>query len=97
MTSRREELERPSEWLRSLRESADGYAELLRESGEIAIAAYRVAAARCRAGSLATPVPNLREVHAAAREVQGGLETPVPPMAALRDDCLVAGLLVIST
>lgn len=90
------ELERPSEWLRALRESSGAYAELLRESGELVVAAYRVALARCRASERPSNIPTAREVRAAAREVLGETSTPLPPVAAVADDCAHAGLLVIA-
>ncbi|MBI4954251.1 MAG: hypothetical protein HY908_19660 [Myxococcales bacterium] len=89
-----DERERPSEWLRRVRETRC-YAALVEESRELAIAAYRVACAACRTSPRATSVPTLREVHAAALEVVGDDPTPLPPMAALRQQCAAAGLLVI--
>lgn len=92
-----DELERPSEWLRRLRESAAGYGELLRDSGEPVVAAYRIAVARCRAASSSTAVPTLREVHAAACELFGAaeVETPVPSRAVIADECDYAGLTIL--
>lgn len=90
-----EEQDRPSEWLRALREERGAYARLLHESGDLVIAAYRVAAARCRAGAQPTAVPTAREVRAAAREVLGETMTPIPPVATVADECAHAGLLLI--
>ena len=94
------EHERPFEWLRALRESASGYTELLRESGDPIVAAYRVASARCRASEMSTAVPTLREVHAAARELLGlaGKRNDTSmSIARIRSDCEKAGLLVIGS
>ena len=92
-----DEIERPNEWLRRLRESARGYAELMRESGEPVVAAYRIAAARCRAGAIPTAIPTLREVHAAACELIVATEetTPIPSRAVIADECDFAGLMLI--
>ena len=89
-----DERERPSEWLRSLRENRS-YTRLLEESRELAVAAYRVARAICRTSGQPTSVPTLREVRAAVREVLADDATPLPPAAALQHDCAEAGLLVI--
>jgi len=92
-----DEIERPSEWLRRLREGMAGYTDLLIDSGEPVVAAYRLAAAKCRASSSATTVPTLREVHAAACELfsLAAVETPVPSRAAIADECEYAGLALI--
>lgn len=90
-----EEQERPSEWLRALRETKGAYADLLRESGEVVVAAYRVALARCRASERSSTIPTAREVRAATREVLGDA-TPLPPVTAVVEDCAHAGLLVIA-
>ena len=99
MLQRTQETERPHEWLRALRESKSGYADLLRESGDLVVAAYRLATARCRASALATPVPTLREVRAAVTSLH---ENSVPgsdprqmSIARLREECEKAHLLVI--
>lgn len=94
------EQERPFEWLRALRESASGYSELLHESGDPVVAAYRVATARCRSSEMATPIPTLREVHAAARELlglAGKRNDTTMSIARVRSDCEKAGLLVIGS
>ena len=83
-----EEQERPSEWLRALRETSGAYADLLRESGELVVAAYRVALARCRASARPSEIPTAREVL--------GDTTPLPPTAAVIEECAHAGLLVIA-
>jgi hypothetical protein len=91
-----EENERPSEWLRALRETRGAYEALLRESGEVVVAAYRIALARCRASERPSTVPTAREVRAAVREVVGDATTPIPPVASVVQDCAHNGLLVIA-
>lgn len=94
-----EERERPSEWLRGLREEPAAYAELLEECGDLYAAAHRLASARCRAAALPTTIPTLREVHAAAREIlERGCDegTPIPSMALLTEECAAARLPVIA-
>jgi hypothetical protein len=91
------EAERPSEWLRSLAESARGYADLLAESGELVVAAYRLARARCRTRETSSTTPSSREVRAAALEVLRGVgdrETPVPSPSRFVKECEAVGLLV---
>lgn len=92
-----EESERPSEWLRSLRENAEAYSDLLRDAGETATAAYRIAAARCRTYETPSPIPTLREVHAAAVELCSATNqtTPVPSRTALAEACGHSGLALI--
>jgi len=93
-----DERERPCEWLRHLKESAGGYRDLVRESGDRLVAAYRIAVARCRASSHATAVPTAREVHAALCELSGRTGSlsggALPSLRGLIADCHDAGLLV---
>lgn len=92
------EAERPSEWIRHLCESSRGYANLLAESGELAIAAYRLARARCRTQEVSAKTPSSREVHAAALEILRGLgdhETMVPPRSHVAAECEAVGLVVM--
>lgn len=66
------EVERPREWLESLERGGHRWLDLLEEcEGHLALAAHRVAAARLRAWhrAPARPVPTVRELHVAAREV----------------------------
>jgi hypothetical protein len=93
MLQRPDERERPIEWLRELRESGSGYADLVRDSGDPLIAAHRLASARCRSTALSTPVPTLREMRAAFGDLCAGRE-PFS-ISRLRADCEKAGLLVI--
>jgi hypothetical protein len=95
MQVRPAERERPIEWLRELRESGSGYAELLRDSGDPLIAAHRLACARCRAMALPTSVPTLREIRAAFGELYAGRQGEHFTASRLLADCEKAGLLVI--
>lgn len=92
-----EESERPSEWLRNLRERAAGYAELVRDAGEPVRAAWRIARARCRTAENAATVPTLREVHAAVLELRKATDdvTPPPSRMAIIETCEHVGLALI--
>ncbi|HEX6274207.1 MAG TPA: hypothetical protein VFZ53_14300 [Polyangiaceae bacterium] len=75
-----QETERPHEWLRSLEERADAYTELVRESGNLALAAYRFARAKRRVFDGGDGIPTLRELRAAATMIanrlpEGALES----------------------
>jgi hypothetical protein len=61
-----QETERPHEWLRALDERPDAYVELVRESGNLALAAHRFARARRRVFEGGDGIPTLRELRAAA-------------------------------
>ena len=84
------------EWLLSLSESERGYQILLEESESLAVAAWQIARARCRAW-FRPEVPTRWEVHAAAREIAArvDLPTPTPPPAILASDCEAAGFPVV--
>jgi hypothetical protein len=94
---RRIELERPSEWLRTLDEEPDAYEVLLTEAGGLARAAYRLASARCRAHSGPGETPTLRELQVAALLVARrlGLAETLPITSLLANDCEAQGLPVI--
>lgn len=89
-----EELERPAEWLRRFDEQDGSYARLIRESGNLALAAHRFARARRRVFGTGDGVPTLREVLAAARmiaeRVPNHPEIPSPSVlsAEVRDLCI---------
>ena len=83
MSANRVEHERPTEWLRQLEEEPARYHVLLNESGSLALAAYRLARARCRAAPVPTGIPTERELYAAAVDVSRRSQTPHPPVAAL--------------
>lgn len=88
----------PIEWLRRLEEEqARGYERLLAEAGCLAVAAHRVAKARCQTWMVATSVPTVRELRAAAREIctRVGLPDPIPGAATLAMDCEAFGLPVL--
>jgi hypothetical protein len=73
-----QETERPHEWLRSLEERTDAYMDLVRESGNLALAAYRFARARRRVFDGGDGVPTLRELRAAATLIAQRLPEGVP-------------------
>lgn len=60
------EFSRPAEWLRLLQESAGAYDILVVDSGGFAHAAYRLARAHCRVQPVASSLPTVRELGAAA-------------------------------
>jgi len=92
------ETERPTELLRKLEEHRITHSELVIESGGLAVAAYRIARARCRAGSLTSTVPTLRELAAAATEISNHatLTGFVPDATLLATECEQLGLVVIT-
>jgi hypothetical protein len=95
--ARRIELERPSEWLRTLDEERDAYEVLVTEAGGLARAAYRLASARCRAHSGPGETPTLRELQVAALQIArrlGRAET-LPITSLLAGDCEAQGLPVL--
>lgn len=99
MKRNQEEIERPNEWLRQLQEEPQRYRLLLDDAGSLALAAHRIACARCRTGATSMAVPTGTEVHAAAREIQELVPTvgPVPRPGELVDDCMDAGFPVLPT
>jgi hypothetical protein len=86
----------PVEWLFSVVSDQHGHRRLLEESGSLAIAAFRLALAKCRTSVVATTVPTTLELRGAAREIarRAGLPT-LPSIADLVSECEAAGLLVI--
>ncbi len=64
-----EEVDRPTEWLRSLCEDRRQYRRLLADAGSLALAAYRLARARCRVQPVPSWVPTLSELRVAAEEI----------------------------
>lgn len=92
-----DETERPTELLRKLEEHQITYSELVVESGGLAVAAYRIARARCRTGSVPSTVPTLRELAAAATEIlnHATLTGFVPDATILASECEQLGLIVI--
>jgi hypothetical protein len=82
-----QETERPHEWLRSLDERADAYSDLVRESGNLALAAYRFARAKRRVFDGSDGIPTLRELRAAATMIASRLpEGPLKESASLVPD-----------
>lgn len=87
----------PVEWLFSVVSDQHGHRRLLDESGSLAIAAFRLALAKCRTSSVATHVPTTLELRGAAKEIvrRAGLSMALPSIASLVSECEAAGLLVI--
>lgn len=96
MTRRTDEQERPVEWLRRFAEDSSTYRALLDEAGCLAVAAYRLARARCRIQPMAASVPTLRELRHAADDLadHAGLERAYH-LGVLVADCELAGLPLI--
>ena len=94
MTSNLEQ-DRPTEWLRALSEGRL-YRWLLEDAGNIAVAAYRLARARCRVQPVPTAIPTLREVIAAGRAIEGACGEVLPPAVDIAEECEARGLMVIS-
>lgn len=88
------EQERPAEWLVALQDDG-GFAWLLEDSGNIAVAAHRLAIATCRTRSLPTALPTLRELQTAARTLASACGVAAPSAAYLLQSCELAGLDVI--
>jgi hypothetical protein len=84
------EAERPAEWLRVLDEQDGSYARLVRESGNLALAAHRLARAKRRVLGGSDGIPTRREVHAAVRLIAN--RVPEHADAAFDTDC--AGLYI---
>ncbi len=80
------ENERPAEWLRVLDEQDGSYARLIRESGNLASAAHRLARAKRRVLGGSDGIPTQREMLAAARLIQ----TRVPGLDDLAPSALSA-------
>ncbi len=87
---------RPIEWLFSVLSDREGHRRLLEECGSMAVAAYRLALARCRTSEVPSEIPSSHEVRGAAREIarRTGLSL-VPSTHDLVRECEAAGLLVI--
>jgi len=97
-TPTHDEAERPAEWLRLLCENRDLYRELFERDGSIAIAAYRLARARCRVREVPSPIPTAAELRVAAIEIAyhvGCCERL--DERELIDECEKAGLSVIAS
>jgi hypothetical protein len=86
----------PIEWLFTVLAEEAGHRRLLDESGSIAIAAFRLACARCRTSATPSDVPTTLELRGAAREIarRSGLDR-IPSLADLVAECEAAGHLVI--
>lgn len=96
MTRSNEERERPVEWLRHFAEDRARYALLIQEAGSVAVAAHRLASARCKVQSVPATVPTLSELRAAADDITLGAGLPrAEHIGVLVADCALAGLPVI--
>lgn len=91
-----DELERPTEWLRRLAENRALYRQLLDGAGSLAVAAYRLARARCRVQPVPNAIPTAAEVRVAADEIARyvGMRFTLS-VRQLVADCEHAGLAVI--
>ncbi|MEZ4225574.1 MAG: hypothetical protein R3B13_31770 [Polyangiaceae bacterium] len=91
-----EEYDRPTEWLRRLREDRALYRRLLSDAGSLARAAYRLARARCRVQPVSVGIPTLAELRVAADEIAGatGLADTGHPADLIRE-CEDAGFTLI--
>ena len=86
----------PTEWLLSLAQRRDGHHTLLSDTGSLAVAAWRLAQARCRSSEIASDIPSSIEIRGAAREIARRCELgDIPSASVLARDCAMAGLLVI--
>lgn len=91
-----DELERPAEWLRRFADGAPAYRALLEESGSLAVAAHRLACARCRIQPMAFSVPTLSELRSAVDDIASGAGLPrVDHIGVIVADCALEGLPVI--
>ena len=85
------------QWLEILATTPRAYEALLAREGSIALAAHRLATAKCACYPIAASAPSARELLAAAREISSripGFDT-IPTARALADECVYAGLLVV--
>jgi hypothetical protein len=91
-----EEIERPTEWLRRLSENRGLYRQLLEHAGSVALAAYRLARARCRIQPVPSAVPTVAELKVAVHEIArfAGLASRLH-IGQIVADCEHAGLPVI--
>jgi hypothetical protein len=88
----------PLQWLLELNESDDGYQRLLAAAGgDLVVAAYRLAVARCGVAMPQLTVPTAIEISAAAHEIaiRLGLPMPVPRSRLLAEYCEAEGLPVL--
>lgn len=92
-----EEARRPGEWLLRFVEDRSRYLALLAESGSLAVAAYRLARARCRVQPVPSAVPTDTELWAAARRIVVFAHVPdgLPSKAHLAAECEACALPVI--
>ncbi|MBI3206239.1 MAG: hypothetical protein HYZ29_32185 [Myxococcales bacterium] len=95
--NRNDELERPGEWLRHLNEDPSAFGELVSSSENLAVAAFRLARARCRVQSVPTSTPTQSELGRAAADLARHAEVAGSRLAHdLVRECERAGLLVLA-
>ncbi len=90
-----EEIERPAEWLLRFEEDDRRYRALLDDSGSLAVAAFRLARARCRVQPISSAVPTSLELWAAARRIMAHTDKFEMPLSrlCLASECESHGLL----
>ncbi len=94
ITRNTEEAQRPLEWLLRFEEDARRYRALLEDSGSLAVAAYRLARARCRVQPTPSKVPTPMELWAAAQSIaaQVGVADELTTKFRLVTECEHLGL-----
>ena len=97
MKSNSEEMHRPAEWLMRFDEEPRRYFDLLLATASLAVAAWRLARARCRIRPIPTNVPTSTELWAAAQRLALRVHLPagLPSAARLAAECEAHGLVVI--
>ncbi len=91
-----DELERPAEWLQRFVEDPARYDELLASSGCLAVAAFRLARARCRVRPLPSTTPTHAELRRAAVEITDQRAAPLGvDLRALLAECEDRGFAVV--
>lgn len=92
-----EESQRPAEWLLRFEQEPRLYRALLRDSDNLAVAAYRLARARCRVQPVPSRVPTRTELWSAARCIVDHTKLAERPPSKhwLADECEARGLPVI--
>ncbi len=90
-----EEAQRPAEWLRRFDERRESYLELLEDSGSLAVAAFRLARARCRIQPVGCSVPSKTELWSAAHRIAAQMSTTeqTPSSSRLMAECEAQGLI----
>jgi hypothetical protein len=91
-----EEARRPVEWLLGFEYEPERYAALYADAGSLAVAAWRLAHARCRIQPVPSVIPTLSELWSAARRIAARVpEADLPSRERLARECDHLGLEVI--